>query len=694
METICPCSECCYDYIVVGAGCGGSVVAARLAEDPNVRVLLLEGGHNNIPMPENYEINEYQKKLMSVPSLMFALFPRYHINPTLIGCGAKNKGVAESLIEASPTHLEFTTVKEYKRYYTYPRGNGAGGSTNHHNLIDGRGSHLPYERIAKEMDDPRWSYQNILKYYKKMETYHVDEADPEYHGDNGWLHIKHTGLENELTENLVSTMTEDLGVPFVGDLNIPGQYSGVGYNDTQVNPRGRRSNAFLDLLYPMIQKQEGNQNKNLFIKFNSLVSKVLIDDRNGDLKAYGVEVYQNPHLYKVDTTGNKVIDIEGECKALLPDRSKFDIIKYYATKEVILCGGSFNTPQILMLSGLGPKENLTKLGIEVKKDMPGVGQNLMDHHEFTISYQIDPKKFMWRWQATYLSQDINKTDDKEIIASIKKYRDPSSYNDNDVHLIMDWHSGLDEINMEEPDLHFQVVNHLFFDFNLNFITVEGDNLNAEETKKDSTSPNPLAPTNSLGVPKVKEIFFASQFDIKHPKVFLSFLIENLKINSWTGSVTLRSADPRDPPIIELGLWKDNVTLERLARAVLITRRIMQSPKMMQFCSDPNDYSKFEVLPGTHADTIEKIMEYLRTWSCIGHHVAGTAKMGRSDDPMAVVDSSLRVRGVNGLRIVDASVYPPPNLHAYNPTRGIYMIAEMVSDMIKEEYRQYSNDNFV
>lgn len=677
------CSDCYYDYIIVGAGCAGSVMAARLAEDPNVRVLLLEGGHDNLPVVDNNEINDYQKRLINIPAMLVALLPRYHVNPILMGCGADKANPFDGQIEASPTHLEFTTIKEYKRYYTYPRGNGAGGSTNHHNMIDGRGSHLPYERIAKELNDPKWLYDNILKYYKKMENYHVADADPKYHGKDGWLQVKHTAWENELTRNLIETINKDLNIPFVGDLNIPGQYSGIGYNDAQASPDGTRSFAYKDLLYPMLMKQQHEGKQNLFVKFNSLVCKVLLEGEADNIKAYGVEVLENPHLYKVDTTGNKVIDKDGKCIAVLPEREHGRLKKYYAKKEVILCGGVFNTPQILMLSGLGPRDELEKYGIDTRKHLPGVGQNFMDHHEFCMNFLFDPEKFMWRWQAEYLSQDIHLAPEK-IRRVIEKYRDPKALGDNDCHLILDWHSGMEEINMDEPDLHFQFINHMFFDFNLNFIKVDGDDLNDKETNNDNTIPNALLPKNKIGIPGVKDKLFTAQFDASNPMVYMGILIENMKVNKPTGSVTLRSSDPRDPPIIELGLWKDDVVLRRLAKSVMIVRQFMKSPRMMQFAKFPDNYSLFEILPGTAANTEEKIMEYLRTWSSIGHHGSGTARMGRADDEMAVVDSDLCVRGVKGLRIVDASVYPAPNLHAYNPTRGIYMIAEMMSDVIKNQ----------
>ncbi|AEQ32839.1 glucose-methanol-choline oxidoreductase [Megavirus chiliensis] len=677
MQDFCSCDDCCFDYIVVGAGCAGSVVAARLAEDKNNRVLLLEGGHDNSLMPQNNTINDYQKKLISTPALLFTLFSRYHINPTQRGC---NKNPLEGLIEPSPSHLEFTTVKEYARHYTYPRGNGAGGSTNHHNLIDGRGSHLPYERIAEEMKDDKWRYQNIKKYYKKMENFY-QENESEYHGNEGWLEVKYSGLENEFSDEFIKTVKQELGAPFVKDLNIPGQYSGLGINNAQVDRRGMRSYAYKDLLIPMLLKQAGANEKNLFVKFNSLVSKVLLDDTTNIIRAYGVEVLENPHLYKVDTTGNRVSN--ANCKAILPDRNNFTTKKYYAKKEVILCGGVFNTPQILMLSGLGPEQHLKNMGIPVVKNLPGVGQNLMDHHEFCMNFEIDAKKFMWRWQAAYLYQDIDKIP-RDIKPIVEKYRDITGFTENGCQLVLDWHSGMQKINMEEPDLHFQIINMLFFDFNCNYIKVDGDDLNNTETKFDTTMPNPLLPTDANGIPEIKTKFIESQFDATNPRVFMGALIENMKINSWNGSVKLRSTDPRDAPIIELGLWKDDLTLERLARAVLIMRQIMNSPSMMQFSPDPKNYSKFEILPGPKADTIEKIMEYLRTWSSFGHHAAGTAKMGLIDDKMAVVDSDLRIHGVKGLRIIDASIYPPPHLHAYNPTRGIYMIAEMISDMIKNE----------
>jgi len=656
-----------YDYIIIGAGAAGSIMAARLGENKNNKILILEAGHDN--RLSSRIISEYDKKLESIPIKDGIYLRRYHKNPDKKMCGG---------LEASPSLNDYVTVKQKERYFAYPRGNGAGGSTGHHSMYDGRGAPFVYDRIAKLMGDDIWSYKNILPYYIKMESYNVPYANPEIHGSKGWLQIrKNCKLNDDLSMEMIQVLMDDMNIPFRQDPADPTQVSGVYLSEEQVGPNGKRSNSFIDLLEPLMKKQN-----NIEIKFNSLVKNILIEEENSEMVAKGVVVYNKPYLSFTNITGNK---INTNCHAVLPDKTIPKESIYYARKNVIICSGSIGTPQLLMLSGIGPKKHLTDMGIKTLVDLPGVGQNLIDHPFCSVIYEMDPKKIMWEWQATEIKEntDYKNLADPDIVDVIEKYANPKSSDNNAMALGWDWNSGLSPDDINEPDIHIQIANRFFFDPNCDFKKYpKGDTYHELEHSKDSYLPDILDPINfSKGIPNLKPYFIDSQVNPKDPRVFLSFLPELLNIKNICGSITLKNKDPRECPLINLRYDKDDEGVERLARMILKIREFMHKPGMLKYAHDANNY---ELFPGNKCNTLESIKAYLKNWQLYGYHIAGTAKMGKRDDNMSVVDSRLRVHGVKNLRIVDASVYPAPHLHAFNISRGVYLIAEVAADFIKNE----------
>ncbi len=656
-----------YDYIIIGAGAAGSVVAARLAEITSNRILVLELGQDNTI--NSTTISKYDKEITYIPINDGIYLRRYHNDPSRKICNG---------LEASPCLSDFVTVKQKQRYMAYPRGNGAGGSTGHHSMYDGRGCPRVYDRIAKEVGDDVWSYKNILPYYIKMENYHVKNANPEIHGNKGWLQITKNGrLDQDLKQEMIQVFVDDLGIPFRHDPADPDQVSGVYVSEEQVGLDGLRSNAFKDLLTPMIETQN-----NITVLFNTLVGKILFDESGSKPRAIGVEAYEKPYINLNNVSGNQVVEGLDGCHAIIPDKTLPPPSRFYARKEVILCGGAMCTPQVLMLSGIGPRKHLEENNIKTMVDLPGVGQNVLDHPFCTSCYELDPKKIIWEWQATELIKkpEYKKNKSPEIIRNIEKYANPQSKYNNAMGLGWDFSSGIPPVDILEPDIHVQIANRFFFDPNCNFNKFpKGDTYLQMEHSHDSYMPNPERPLDfSDAIPGLKPMYIDSQTDPLNPRVFLSFLPELLKIESY-GSIRLRNNDPREPIIIDTAYYKSKDAVRRIAMAVMKIREFMSQPGMKRYLKDPNNS---EIWPGKNCPTLESVMKFYENWQVFGYHMAGTAKMGSASDQMAVLDSKLRVRGVDGLRVVDMCVYPTPHLHAYNTSRGAYLIAEVASDIIK------------
>jgi choline dehydrogenase-like flavoprotein len=594
------------DYVVVGAGAAGSVVAARLAEDGTRSVILVEAGPDNTADPT---------------IAVAARFPFLLDLPAPIGPNP------------SPSHWGFTS-KQNGKTYCYPRGTGLGGSTNHHATVDGRGTPLIYDDWARETGDERWTYERLLPFFRKMENFDVPYVDETVHGKTGWLHIKRGKLEKRFHPDLLHVLMQEHGMPFRHDFyNDRHNYSGVGWCDMQVHHDGRRSNAAIDLLLPTLKQTELNGWNNLRILTDTLTTRVLFDDT----RAIGIEALDGARAYKADAA------YRSESRA-----AKTIIIK--ARKEVILCGGAINSPQLLMLSGIGPRDHLAQHGISVVRDLPGVGQHVQDHLE--VCHVFDMKNLpdkVWRWQSTLLA---------EAGAHYATKADPSSFTENYIPLVFDWFSGFDAPNPMHPDLHIHVFTAFFRDFNLN--------------PQRWVDPDPLKATYLDQ--------FLSQVDATAPKAFNTFFIECVKPSPTRGQITLWSTDPTEPPVVDLGLYEADADVTRVAMGIQLTRRVMAHPILRQYDGE-------EVLPGPSYESLEQLKDYLRKYSSFGHHISGTAKMGRTTDPMSVVDSECRVLGIQGLRVCDASIFP--ELPSYNTSRPSYLVGEVLGHLLTTEHDRMS-----
>ena len=534
-----------FDYVIVGGGSAGCVLAARLTEDPAVTVCLLEAG----PVDKS----------------------------VLIHCPA---GLA-LLAQTGGANWAFQTVPQAgldgRRGYQ-PRGKVLGGSSSVNAMIYLRGQAEDYDAWAAE-GNPGWSWADVLPYFKRAE--HNERGADAFHGTGGPLNVKDLTSPNRFGPIFVEA-GKQAGYAANADFNGERQ-EGVGmYQVTHKN--GQRFSAAKAYLKPNLGR------KNLTVITDARTNRVLIDGK----RAVGVEAR-----------------IGRETRTIA------------ARREVLLCAGSLQSPQVLMLSGIGPGEHLRSLGIEVRHDLPGVGRHLHDHVD--VVQVLDAPKLTELFGLSLTG----------AIHAIKG--------------IFEWR------------------RHRTGMLTTNFAEAGGFIRSGAEVER----------------PDLQLHFVIGKLvDHGRKTVFghgYSCHVCLLRPNS-RGSVTLTSADPDAAPAIDPNFLAERDDLERLVLGFKAMRRILGQPALAA-------HGARELAASAGARSDAEIEAFIRSHADTIYHPVGTCRMG--DGPLDVVDAELRVRGLTGLRVVDASIMP--NVVSGNTNAPTIMIAEKAADMIKAAAKRAAAD---
>ncbi len=527
-----------FDYVIVGAGSAGCVLAARLSENPDVTICVLEAGPRDV------------NPFIRIPVGWMKLMTNPRVNWMFEAEGSEWTG---------------------GRKIAVPRGKTLGGSSSINGNIFNRGAPSDFDQWA-QLGNPGWGYHDVLPLFRRMESWQGPDPDG-LRGGDGPLKVTPSPWTHPLCDAFLDSAAS-LGIPRNSDYNGTEQF-GASYAQRTI-AGGRRQSASSAFLRPAMSRP------NLSVRTGAHATGILFEGN----RASGVSYRR-------------------------ADRAE----TVAARREVILCGGVINSPQLLQLSGIGDPDHLTGLGIAVRKAVPGVGSNLRDH--FTPRFTA---------RAKGISTFNERSRGLPLVAEIGK-----------------WLIG-------QPSI-LSLPSTACYAF----------------AKSD-----PVLDTSDLQItfmPACYKDGHQSRLDDE----------PGMTLAAWQqrpeslGHVRIRSADPMDKPEIQPNYLSVEHDRRVLVAGLKLIRRIMRADPM-------KPYFDGEIYPGDDARTDDDLLATARDRGTTTFHMMGTCRMGPATDPTSVVDAALRVRGFDGLRVADASIFP--TMPAANTNAAALMVGEKAADLIR------------